>query len=55
MLIEGYDLEIVTPPCDPGTESWSAMAHLRVDIGEVFEYAGEWYPEVMVFVSCAGC
>jgi ArsR family metal-binding transcriptional regulator len=38
MLIEGYDLEVVTPPCDPGAETWSAIAHLKVDISEVLPY-----------------
>lgn len=38
MLIEDYDLELFTPPCDPGSETWSAIAHLRVDISEVLPY-----------------
>jgi len=38
MLIEKYDLEVFTPPCDPGTERFSAIAHLSVDIREVLPY-----------------
>ncbi len=38
MLIEEYDLEVFTPPCDPGTEKWSAIARLKVDISEVLPY-----------------
>jgi ArsR family metal-binding transcriptional regulator len=38
MLIEDYDLEVFTPPCDPGTETWSAVARLKVDISEVLPH-----------------
>jgi len=38
MLIEKYDLEVFTPPCDPGAERFSAIAHLSVDIREVLPY-----------------
>lgn len=38
MLIEHYDLEIFTPPCDPGTERFSARARLLGDISEVLPY-----------------
>jgi len=38
MLIEKYDLEVFTPPCDPGTERFSAIARLVVDIRETFPY-----------------
>ena len=38
MLIEKYDLEIFTPPCDPGAERYAARARLVVDIAEVFPY-----------------
>ncbi len=38
MLIEDYDLELITPPCKPGPETWSAIAHLKVDIGDVLPY-----------------
>ena len=32
MLIENYDLELFVPPCEPGSETWSAIARLTVDI-----------------------
>ena len=38
MLIEKYDLEIFTPPCDPGAERYAARARLLVDITEVLPY-----------------
>ena len=38
MLIEKYDLEIFTPPCDPGTERFAAKAHLNLDISTIFPY-----------------
>lgn len=38
MLIEGYDLEVFTPPCDPGAERFAATARLPTDISEVFPY-----------------
>jgi len=38
MLIEGYDLEVFTPPCDPGTERFSAIAQLVTDIREALPY-----------------
>jgi ArsR family metal-binding transcriptional regulator len=38
MLIEHYDLEIFTPPCDPGAERFVATARLTTDISDVFPY-----------------
>ena len=38
MLIENYDLEVFTPPCDPGAERYAARARLTVDISEVMPY-----------------
>lgn len=38
MLIEHYDLEIFTPPCEPGAERLSAKALLVADISEVLPY-----------------
>jgi ArsR family metal-binding transcriptional regulator len=38
MLIEQYDLDIFTPPCDPGAERFSAKALLTVDISPVLPY-----------------
>ena len=38
MLIEKYDLEVFTPPCDPGAERFAARAHLTVDISQVLPY-----------------
>jgi ArsR family metal-binding transcriptional regulator len=38
MLIEDYDLEVFTPPCAPGAETWSAIARLKIDISQVLPY-----------------
>jgi ArsR family metal-binding transcriptional regulator len=38
MLIDTYDLEVFTPPCEPGAERYSAVARLTVDIAEVLPY-----------------
>lgn len=38
MLVEKYDLEIFTPPCDPGAERYAARARLMVDISEILPY-----------------
>jgi ArsR family metal-binding transcriptional regulator len=38
MLIDHYDLDIFTPPCEPGAERFSAIARLTVDISEVLPY-----------------
>jgi ArsR family metal-binding transcriptional regulator len=38
MLIDQYDVEVFTPPCEPGAERYSALARLMVDISEVLPY-----------------
>ena len=38
MLIERYDLEVFAPPCSPGDERFSAIAHLPVDIRAALPY-----------------
>jgi len=38
MLIETYDLEVFTPPCDPGAERYAARAHLTAEISEILPY-----------------
>lgn len=38
MLVERYELDVFTPPCAPGTERFSAIAHLTVDISEALPY-----------------
>ncbi len=38
MLIEHYDPEIFTPPCDPGAERFAARALLLADISEALPY-----------------
>ena len=38
MLIDKYDLEVFTPPCEPRAERFSAIARLVTDIREVLPY-----------------
>jgi len=38
MLIKDYDIEVFTPPCEPGAERFSARALLLTDISEVLPY-----------------
>jgi ArsR family metal-binding transcriptional regulator len=38
MLIERYDLEVTTPPCEPGAERFNAIARLTTDISQVLPY-----------------
>jgi len=38
MLIEKYDLEVSTPPCETEAEHFSAVARLTTDIREVLPY-----------------
>jgi ArsR family metal-binding transcriptional regulator len=38
MLIDAYDLDIFTPPCEPGAERYAAVARLAVDISAVLPY-----------------
>jgi ArsR family metal-binding transcriptional regulator len=38
MLIEGYDLEVFTPPCEPGAERYAARARLKADLSDVLPY-----------------
>ncbi len=38
MLIEDYELEVFTPPCEPGAERFAAKARLSGDISAVLPY-----------------
>jgi ArsR family metal-binding transcriptional regulator len=38
MLIENYDVEVFTPPCEPGAERYAARARLTTDISKVLPY-----------------
>lgn len=38
MLIEEFNLEVFTPPCLPGAETWTAVAHVQTDLGPVLPY-----------------
>jgi ArsR family metal-binding transcriptional regulator len=38
MLIDDYDLEVFTPPCEPGAERYAARARLTTDISAALPY-----------------
>ncbi len=38
MLIDRYDLEVTTPPCEPGAERLTAVARLVTDISDALPY-----------------
>jgi ArsR family metal-binding transcriptional regulator len=38
MRVNNYELEVFTPPCEPGAERYSAVAHLSSSIAEVLPY-----------------
>lgn len=38
MLIDGYDLDVLSPSCDPGSDRFAAFANLRQDIAAVLPY-----------------
>ncbi len=38
MLIDHYDLEVFTPPCEPGAERFTAVARLTADISAALPY-----------------
>lgn len=38
MLVERYDVQVFTPPCEPGAERFSAIARLTTDISEILPY-----------------
>lgn len=54
MLIETYDLEVFTPPCEPGAERFTASARLSADISQALPYLNAtlrgavYYPEAQM-------
>jgi len=44
VLIDSYDLEVFTPPCDPGAVRYAARARLLRDISEVLPYLNATLP-----------
>lgn len=38
MLITGYDMQVTTPPCDPGSATWIARARVDSDLTDVLPY-----------------
>lgn len=43
VLIDKYDLEVFTPPCDPGIECYGARERLVVDLSEVNKPGSAWF------------
>ncbi|NLE75365.1 MAG: hypothetical protein GX605_01265 [Chloroflexi bacterium] len=44
MLLERYELEITSPPCDPGTERWTAFVRFTDDLSPVLPYLNAAWP-----------
>lgn len=38
MLLKSYELDVISPPCEPGAERWNAIAHLPDDISKAMPY-----------------
>jgi len=38
MLIDGYEIDLFCPPCDPGSEAWVATVHVETDLSELMPY-----------------
>ena len=34
MAVNNYELEVFTPPCEPGAERYSTVAHLPISIAD---------------------
>jgi len=47
MLIDDYELTLTCPPCDPGSERWSAFAALKGDISEALPYLNAVWPDAV--------
>ena len=47
MLVRNYQIKVTSPPCDPGSERWSAFASLEADIGEVLPYLNAVWPDAI--------
>jgi len=46
-LIDDYELILTSPPCDPGSERWSAFAALDVNIAEALPYLNAVWPDAI--------
>ena len=44
MLIEGYSLDVFTPPREGGSDKFTAIAHFETDISEVLPYLNATLP-----------
>ena len=47
MLIDRYQIEVTSPPCEPGSERWSAFARLESDLAEVLPYLNAVWPNAV--------
>jgi ArsR family metal-binding transcriptional regulator len=44
-LVGGFDLEMISPPCVPGSVHWSAQANLDTDISGILPYLNARFPD----------
>jgi ArsR family metal-binding transcriptional regulator len=49
ILINGYTLELIEPPCEPGAERWTAKAHIDDDIAEALPYLNAEFKKARYF------
>ena len=49
ILIKSYDVELFTPPCEPGAERFAAKAHLNADISEVLPFLNATLPGAVYY------
>lgn len=47
MLIHGYEIDVFTPPCSPGSVTFSAIAQLRGDIQQALPYLNATLPNAV--------
>ena len=56
MLIDGYEMELNCPACEPGAEVWAATVAISADLSELMPYVnavvekGDYTPGVPTFV-----
>src|SRR5450756_1312035 len=56
MLIDGYEIDLYCPACDPGSEAWVATVNTVAELSELMPYVnavvekGEYIPGVPTLV-----
>src|SRR5450756_2934426 len=59
MLIDGYEIDLYCPACDPGSEAWVATVNTVAELSELMPYVnavvekGEYIPGCLLYTSPA--